>query len=328
LWASGTHNQYKEAAMGWSANSNFSSASYKSRGWNSPHLVAFMESHDEERMVFKNITFGNNSNPLYRVRDTTNAIARAGLAACFFYTIPGPKMIWQFGELGYDYSIDYNGRTGEKPIRWDYANDYRRKSLNMVIASLTKLKQDYDVFRTTDFSLNVSGYQKKIILNHPDMSVVVLGNFDVNQGNIIPGFPQTGKWYEYFTGDSISVSVVDDGITLKAGEYRLYTTKKIAKPETDLGVDEPVFNSGHILGRVYPNPSSSSFSIPVNLPEKSFTGLYIYDMTGRFISKVYEGQLLTGQYKFTWEPMSLNSGLYLLKLITDRGIETSRLVVR
>ena len=28
------------------------------------------------------------------------------LAACFNLPLPGPKMIWQFGELGYDYSIN------------------------------------------------------------------------------------------------------------------------------------------------------------------------------------------------------------------------------
>ncbi|KAA6301353.1 MAG: hypothetical protein EZS26_002550, partial [Candidatus Ordinivivax streblomastigis] len=31
----------------------------------------------------------------------------------FFLTVPGPKMIWQFGELGYDISIEQDGRTGK-----------------------------------------------------------------------------------------------------------------------------------------------------------------------------------------------------------------------
>ncbi|MFH1118884.1 MAG: alpha-amylase family glycosyl hydrolase [Bacteroidota bacterium] len=328
LWASGTHDQYKEAAMGWSTNSNFASASYKNRGWNSPHLVAYMESHDEERMVYKNLTYGNNSNPSYKVRDTANAIARAGLAACFFYTIPGPKMIWQFGELGYDYTIEFNGRTGEKPIRWDYANDYRRKTLNKVISSLTRLKQDYDVFRTTDFSMNVSGYMKKIILNHAEMSVVVLGNFDVNQGNIVPGFPKTGKWYEFFTGDSITVLSANDPLILKAGEYRLYSDKKLATPETGLGTNDQPFETNHILGSVYPNPSNTLFTIPVNLHAQSFTGLYIYDATGRFVSTLFDGQLQAGQHEFTWMCEHKKPGVYLLKLVTDFNSETTRLIIR
>ena len=54
------------------------------------------------------------------------------LNAAFLLTIPGPKMIWQFGELGYDYSINTctngtvnnNCRLDEKPIRWDYHERY------------------------------------------------------------------------------------------------------------------------------------------------------------------------------------------------------------
>ena len=49
----------------------------------------------------------------------TVAMRRAGASTAFFLTVPGPKMIWQFGEIGYDYSIDYNDRTGEKPAVTD-----------------------------------------------------------------------------------------------------------------------------------------------------------------------------------------------------------------
>ncbi len=56
----------------------------------------------------------------------------------FFITIPGPKMIWQFGELGYDYSIDYNGRLGEKPVKWDYYTNPYRKYLYDMISALIK----------------------------------------------------------------------------------------------------------------------------------------------------------------------------------------------
>ena len=38
-------------------------------------------------------------------------------------------MIWQFGELGYDYSIEENGRTGRKPVRWDYYEEMHRHDL-------------------------------------------------------------------------------------------------------------------------------------------------------------------------------------------------------
>ena len=48
--------------------------------------------------------------------------------AAMFLTVPGPKMIWQFGELGYDISGG-NGDTDPKEPHWEYYDDPARHSL-------------------------------------------------------------------------------------------------------------------------------------------------------------------------------------------------------
>ncbi len=149
--------QYSEASMGWneSGKSNFSRISYKSRGFTKPHLVGYMESHDEERLMYKNLKWGNALGQ-YDIKKLNIALSRIKLASAFFLTVPGPKMIWQFGELGYDYSIDYNGRLGEKPIRWDYYTNQtnsERQKLFKFISELISLRKKYKVFHTENFSL-------------------------------------------------------------------------------------------------------------------------------------------------------------------------------
>jgi 1,4-alpha-glucan branching enzyme len=124
LWGNANH-QYKEAAMGYQNGSDFKWAvSSKHRGWPYQHLVGYMESHDEERLMYDCKEYGNmmivNGDTLYNVRDEATALKRMEACAAFLFTVPGPKMIWQFGELGYDYSINFNGRTNSKPIRWNY----------------------------------------------------------------------------------------------------------------------------------------------------------------------------------------------------------------
>ena len=47
-----------------------------------------------------------NSSADYNIRDLPTALDRMKLAGAFFFTLPGPKMLWQFGELGYGYG-DY-----------------------------------------------------------------------------------------------------------------------------------------------------------------------------------------------------------------------------
>jgi len=152
--------QYNEATMGY--NSNLWGSFYQSRGWTKPHLISYMESHDEERLMFKNITYGNSSGS-YNIKNFETALNRIKLASAFFFTIPGPKMIWQFGELGYDYSINWpsgtsNDRLTPKPIRWDYYTDSRRQKVYKVFAELIKLKKNYEVFKTGNY-WRVTGYK-------------------------------------------------------------------------------------------------------------------------------------------------------------------------
>jgi len=231
LWGNANHN-YNEATMGYheGGKSDLSSTSWKNKGWNSPNLISYMESHDEERLMFKNLEYGNSSGD-YSVKNLNTALERIEAAAAFFFTIPGPKMVWQFGELGYDISIDENGRTGKKPIHWEYQDDLNRKKLYQVFAALIKLKSEEAAFKSDDFTLNTNAALKRIEINHADMDVRIIGNFDVTEGNINPNFSQTGIWYDYFSGEEINITNVSENITLDAGEYRIYTTKQLTTPE-------------------------------------------------------------------------------------------------
>lgn len=252
LWGNMNHN-YNEATMGYhdSGKSNFSGISYKSRGWNDPHLVGYMESHDEERLMFKNIEYGNSS-VTYNIQDRKIAIKRMELAGAFFFTIPGPKMIWQFGELGYDYSIDYNGRVGNKPIRWDYFDMSRREGLYQVWSAIIKLRKSEPAFRTNDFTLNLGGAVKRIELNHESMDVRIIGNFDVELLEANASFSKTGWWYDFFSGDSLEVSDLNMLLPLEAGAFRIYTSERITPPSITAAVQEIKEENGDM--QAYPNP--------------------------------------------------------------------------
>lgn len=251
LWGNMNHS-YNEASMGYHEDnkSNFGGISYLNRGWNDPHLVGYMESHDEERMMYKNQEHGNASGD-YNIKEENTALARQELAGAFFFTVPGPKMIWQFGELGYDYSIDYDCRVCNKPIRWDY-NTGLRKRIYQVWASIIELRKNEAAFQTEDFRLAVSGPGKRIEINHADMDVRIIGNFDVNQLVLEANFSKTGWWYEYFTGDSLEVSNIHELLPLEPGEYRIYTTKRFTPPRITASV--PGFENEQSSFKIHPNP--------------------------------------------------------------------------
>jgi 1,4-alpha-glucan branching enzyme len=258
LWGN-MNSGYLQSAMGYTnPSADISWGSYKARGWSQPNLVSYMESHDEERMMYKNITYGN-SNGTYNVKDPLTALNRVKLASAYFYTIPGPKMLWQFGELGYDISIDFNGRVGNKPIHWEYFSDVNRNDVYKVIAALTKLKQ-YPAFRSSNYALNVGGLWKSINITDPTMNVTVIGNFNVTSASGNPNFQNTGKWYDYLSGDSIIITNTSNLITLSPGEFHIYTSVKF--PASTGGV---VLNLTILLQGFYNGSSMVSDSVTVEL---------------------------------------------------------------
>ena len=140
--------EYCETAMGYnkdlSGTHKYLDAEIGATGW-----VTFMESHDEERMAYKQKNHG-----ISAIKNSHQArMQNLALNAVCFLTIPGPKMIWQMGELGYDYNkwctpegIDKTStkeyETSRKPVKWDYKNDSQRKALYDVYCKLNKLRND------------------------------------------------------------------------------------------------------------------------------------------------------------------------------------------
>lgn len=328
LWGNLNH-QYNEATMGY--NSDLGWGYYVNRGWQYPHLVTYMESHDEERLMFKNITYGNSSGS-YNIKNLSTSIERIKLASAFFFTFPGPKMIWQFGELGYDYSINFNGRAGNKPIRWDYYSDVARLKLYKVFAELTKLKKNYEVFRTGAFTMSLSGYGKKINATHPTMDVAIIGNFYVAPLSPSPTFSRTGKWYEYFGGDSIDVTDVNMLIPLQPGEFKIYTTAKLPSPEPGLLTDvtneisESVPTSFELFQN-YPNPFNPSTKISWQSPVGSPQTIKIFDVLGNEVATLVNEYKSAGNYQIMFDASKLSSGVYFYRLQVGNYVETKKMML-
>jgi 1,4-alpha-glucan branching enzyme len=337
LWGN-LNDNYMEASMGWLPRSDLNWGSYKARGWNNPHLIAYMESHDEERIMFKNLAYGNESGN-YNVKDPATALKRAELAAVFYFPIPGPKMIWQFGELGYDFSINHcpNGtisndcRTDPKPIRWDYYNDWNRRNLFNIYSLLIDLKKEEDVFKTTDFTLvtgnNVAG--KRIHLNHASNQVTVLGNFGVTPLDINPSFQKTGTWHEYFSRQTLDVSNVNQTITLQPGEYRLYSSVAFPDHGIALSSDDKVTGSNQKVN-VFPNPSNQGFTFTMDTHKQWH--LQIINLQGQVVFE-QQNALGASNNMFFWNSnvksgKGAPAGVYFYQLQSAGETVSGKIMVR
>lgn len=337
LWGNIVHT-YNEATMGYLGDSNFGSVSYKNRGWTYPHLIGYMESHDEERNMYKNLNFGSQFNAEHNVRNLSVALRRVQQASAFFYTVPGPKMLWQFGELGYDFSINYPtntdaSRTDPKPIRWDYAEHTQRYNLYKTIKALNDLRQ-YPTFQTTDFSISASGYAKRIYLNHPTMNAVVLGNFDVVTANVSSVFQHTGTWYDYFTGNPFEVNNTSVTFNMAPGMFYIFTSQPLPTPELTypVGIGANTYSSYDYNLACAPNPVQTQTQIAYQLPHTAHVTLTVYTLMGQHVKTLHTGLQHPGKHQINWNTdnetgKQVAAGNYLIRLEAGSYVETGKITV-
>jgi glycosidase len=235
LW-SAMQSQYKQVAIGWQSNSDISWAYHGSRGFNYPNLVDYMDNHDEERVMFENLANGNSSGA-YNIKDTLTALKRMEMASVQFMGIPGPKMMYEITETGYDYSIMYNGgRVASKPVRWDYMDQPEREHVHRVVGAMANLRKS-DAFRYGNFTKDLGGLGKRMWVTHSSMDVVMALNMGVTAFDMAPGFTKNGTWYDYFTGEALEVTnAAGHTLNFAPGDYRVFTSVPLPKPFHSLTV--------------------------------------------------------------------------------------------
>jgi hypothetical protein len=249
-----------------------------------------------------------------------------------FYTIPGPKMLWQFGEVGYEYSINYcedgtisdNCRISPKPVRWDYRSENSRQLLYDHTAEILNLRKEYDVFTegTVEFIGGTSLIKNIIIRDDPynaapgstdEMNAVAVANFDVVSKTTSITFPHTGTWYDFYGSGTIEVAATTAEVQLAAGGYKLFTDVSIETSQV-VGNEEEVSAASGL--RVYPNPVHSIFSISDG---RAVNAVEVYSLTGA-------KQNVTRISTTEWDVSDLRSGLYILRIATFDGIHYSRIL--
>ena len=335
LWSNLNYN-YTQAAMGYNTGWDLSYGYYGDqggRGWGKPNAIGYMESHDEERMQFKNKTYGNASGS-YSTKDPATGLRRDEMAAALFFTQPGPRLVWQFGELGYDYSIntcsdgttiDNNCRTADKPIRWDYQQDANRRHLYSTYRAMALLKQQPVFSSFTAYTQNLGGAVKSISLSNADLAVVTYGNFDVVAQPTTITFPSTGTWYNYLTGSTLSVTSTSLALTLQPGDYAVYTSRPVtaASPLATRPQQTAVFGLS-----LAPNPANGTTALTYELPTAATAVVQVQSLLGQTVRQLAPVRQAPGLQTQPLPLQGLAPGVYLVKLTAGDQTQTTRLLVQ
>jgi len=331
MWGKMT-NAYNQLTMGYNSDNNINRMGHESHGFNAKRLMGYAESHDEERLMYKNLAFGNQTNSSHNVRDLNTALSRMSALGAVTLTIPGPKMIWHFGELGMENSIftcyngtvnledddiDGNCKLDTKPQpQWieNWIADNNRNKIYNDWARLNQLKIDEPVFEG-DYSITSGNLTPRIDVFDANLpasqlkNVIVLANFDVVAQTVNTNFPTSGAWYDLMdeTGNTTYSAAT---ISIAPGQFRIFGNQASTLSTTEVALENSF--------SIYPNPVDSTFKI-----NKDVTALEIYDITGKLV-KTFKGDFNAAE---AFDVTELNNSIYVLKIYSANGsTSTSKLI--
>ena len=339
MWDKQT-NPYNQNTMGFAENSNFSRVKYSAHGFSGLRADSYGESHDEERIMYKNINFGASTTG-YSTRDLNNALQRQKAYGAVFLTVPGPKMIWQFAELGFDKSIytcedgitvntESDAAPGDcklspKPSAFglNYDTDAARKSVYDTWAKILELRLSLDVFNTKTFNVESGNLMPRLFIYNDASSsalknVVVLANFTLTSQNIVPNFPYGGNWYNLMDNTSMSVTDTAAPITIEPGGFRIFGNASA------LATDE-VGSSKNAVSLVLTQNPVTNGNATIRYTNAKNGSLAIYDLTGSLVKTV---KVSKDNGDETISVNGLKSGIYLLQLKSEKGVAVTKLIVK
>ena len=139
------------------------------------------------------------------------------------------------------------------------------------------------------------------------MSAVIVSNFDVVERNADITFPFAGTWYDYFDGTELTLTATTTTLSLRQGEFHIYTNYPLETPELILSAESIV--PGKIV--THPNPTTDYISVSSDVDPLYY---FLYDLQGRELRR---GKFTNVQT--TIDLSSYNSGIILLEVITRSG---------
>lgn len=338
---------YNQNTMGYATGSDFGGVNFANHGYTTPRSMNYGESHDEERLNYKNKTSGLGGS-------TSANLERMKAFGAVFLTIPGPKMLWQFGELGYDLSINTcpNGtvsgcRTDPKPSAFGlnsnfsssvfpgfpYSTDANRQAVYTTWAKILSLRNNNPVFTntvatsnsTTGFSISSGDLLPRIyiwdntIASSSLRNVVVFANFTTSTQTITPFFPYTGTWYNLMDNSTLAVNSTSQTYVLNPGEFRIFgnalpvvlgTEDIVRANETSLVLmQNPVLNG--VAQIKYKNAKNGQ--------------LTILDLSGKIV-RVQKINKDSGEEIISVS--GLNKGLYIIQLKSEKGTSIAKMIVQ
>lgn len=173
--------------------------------------------------------------------------------------------------------------------------------------------------------------------NNPDVFAGKAYVFDVSDGSLVETLtPTVGLDTEDYFGYDVAIS----GCTTLVGAYRVDDNGRESGAAylfavgsgTIVSVDDTPRRVDRLLEAPHPNPFNPRTTLRFDLPRRGLVTLAVHDVAGREVARIFQGRLPTGRHEFVWTGRddagrAVASGVYLVRLITEGGVEGRKLTL-
>ena len=230
-------------AMGWDNGAmgmnQFFSRNQGNRPWGS--TVSYAESHDEQRMGYKVDTWG--VTPQVK-GDKAVAMKRLASVGVQMLLTPGPKMIWQFGELGNQQNTkdSNNGNnTDPKIVHWKYLEDADRLHVLRAYTRMNLLRASNPELFARDATFEAKGLtsrfdkQRTMRLATADKEIIAFINPSYSASmdiTVTPSVMNTSNAKLIYATPGFMPAVKAEGaelsVTVPANSFAVFATDKVS----------------------------------------------------------------------------------------------------
>jgi len=81
------------------------------------------------------------------------------------------------------------------------------------------------------------------------------------------------------------------------------------------------------LNQNYPNPFNMQTRITFGLPSDSRVSIRVFDLAGRVVATLVNGELKAGSHTTLWNAEGMSSGIYMVKMVAPNFSETRKVAL-
>jgi len=285
--------------------------------------INYIESHDEQRIIYEAITYHN--------IDYNTAIQKSKLGFAILMAAQGTPMLYH----GQEFGMDKEKIVGEQPLQWDYLNNNVNKDLFETYKKLIALRKNSMPLKYGSILALLKDDNKKVAIwerAFNDEYIITAINLNTKDETINIPLPYSGMWYMPINNDSI-IATQDTikNYLLTSNQFLILSSTKIqTKIEEQNQPPNKIYHDNYITNM--PNPFNNFTKIKIKIKNKEKIKLDIYNIFGQKIKTLYNGYINQGIHTFIWKADSNNgskvaSGIYFIKLQSEKITKTHKILL-